>query len=112
MRCAGHLAEYGNVARHGPAHVAKLIADVQDSRCDLPEAARAILAILVKTLQALEAKLKLLDAEIARWARQDDLARRLMTIPGVGAAVATAVEALAPPMEWRCLEWGGTSPHG
>lgn len=25
----GHLAEYGNVARHGPAHVAKLIADVQ-----------------------------------------------------------------------------------
>jgi transposase len=95
----GHLAEYGNVARHGPAHVAKLIADVQDSRCDLPEATRPVLAILVETLQALEAKLKLLDAEIARRARQDDLARRLMTIPGVGAVVATAVEALAPQME-------------
>ena len=25
----GHLAEYGNVARHGPARVAKLIADVR-----------------------------------------------------------------------------------
>lgn len=94
----GHLAEYGTVTRHGPAHVAKLIA-MQDSKCDLPEAARAILAILVETLQALEAKLKLLDAEIARRAKQDDIARRLMTIPGVGAVVATAVEALAPPME-------------
>jgi len=39
------------------------------------------------------------SAEIARRARQDDLARRLMTIPGVGPVVATAVEALAPPME-------------
>jgi transposase len=95
----GHFAEYGTVVRQGPGHVVKLIAHVQDPKCDLPEAARAILAILVETLQSLEAKIKVLDAEIARRARCDDLAKRLMTIPGVGPVVATAVEALAPPME-------------
>jgi transposase len=106
----GHLAEYGNVTRHGPAHVAKLIADVQDSRCDLLEAERAILEILVETLQALEAKLKHPRCRDRKTAKQDNLARRLMTIPGVGAVVATAVEALAPPME--VFSAGATLPRG
>ena len=95
----GHLAEYGTIVRQGPAHVAQLIAYVQDSQCYLPEAARVILTVLVETLQLLEAKIKTLDIEIARRARRDELAKRLMTIPGVGPVVATAVEALAPPME-------------
>jgi len=95
----GHLAEYGVVVRQGPVHVAMLIAHVQDPECDLPETARAILSILVETLQSLETKIKILDAEIARRAKSDDGAKRLMTIPGVGPVVATAIEALAPPME-------------
>ena len=40
-----------------------------------------------------------LDKEIARRAREDATARRLMTIPGVGPITATAIAALAPPAE-------------
>ena len=38
-----------------------------------------------------------LDKEIA--AREDDVSRRLMTIPGIGPICATAIAALAPPAE-------------
>src|SRR3546814_10811667 len=37
-----------------------------------------------------------LDKEIARRAREDEVARRLMTIPGIGPIAATAIAALAP----------------
>src|SRR4029077_16927869 len=40
-----------------------------------------------------------LDAEIAARAKRDDGARRLMSIPGIGPLIATAIEALAPPVE-------------
>ncbi len=40
-----------------------------------------------------------LDKEIARRAREDDAARRLMTIPGIGPVTATAIIALAPAVE-------------
>jgi transposase len=47
----------------------------------------------------LNAKIGELDKEIARRARDDTIARRLMTIPGVGPITATAIAALAPPAE-------------
>ena len=37
--------------------------------------------------------------EIARRAKEDDLARRLMTIPGIGPLIATAFATLAPAAE-------------
>src|SRR4051812_7810696 len=38
-------------------------------------------------------------SEIAARAKRDDGARRLMSIPGIGPLIATAIEALAPPVE-------------
>ena len=40
-----------------------------------------------------------LDREIAARAKADGVARRLMTVPGIGPLIATAIEALAPPAE-------------
>jgi transposase len=40
--------------------------------------------------------IKQLDVEIARRTREDENARRLATIPGVGPVIATAIVALAP----------------
>ena len=42
---------------------------------------------------------RLARPEIGRRSREDALARRLMTIPGVGPITATAITALAPPPE-------------
>ena len=55
--------------------------------------------MLVATLRALDEQIAVLDAEIGRRAKEDPIARRLMTIPGVGPITAAAIVALAPPPE-------------
>jgi len=55
------------------------------------------LAIIAESIPALQAKITVLDREIAARAKVDPVAKRLMTIPGVGPVVATALVALAPP---------------
>jgi transposase len=54
---------------------------------------------LVTVLLQLETEIGTLDAEIARRARENDVARRLMTVPGIGPLIATAIATLAPPPE-------------
>lgn len=95
----GHLAEYGFVARQGPFHIERLIAEIEDPTSDVPESARTCLAVLVRALRHLQEQTAVLDAEITARAKADDVARRLMTVPGIGPLVATAIEALAPPLE-------------
>src|SRR5215213_10234946 len=100
----GHLTEFGVIAAKGPLHVPQLIALMDDPTSDLPHAARVILGILVQELQALHERIAVLDREIARQAKESAVARRLMTIPGIGAVTATALTAaalaaLAPPAE-------------
>ncbi len=52
---------------------------------------------MVSALEKLAAEIRSLEAEIVRRACEDEVARRLMTIPGVGPLIATALVALAPP---------------
>lgn len=107
----GHLAEYGHVAPKGVCYVEGLI-DRIDS---LPDAAQAALQALVQAMRALEAQIAVLDRQIALRAKQDETARRLMTIPGVGPVTAAALTALAPdPQAFRCgrdfTAWLGLTP--
>ena len=95
----GHLAEYGHVVPQGTAHVGTLVALVDDSQTSVPESARTILMVLIGTFRALETRIAELDAEIARRAKADPVARRLMTIPGIGPIAATAITALVPAPE-------------
>ena len=111
----GHLAEYGWVAPKGVCYIERLIERIEDPAAELPEAARTILKVLVQTLRALDAQVAVLDVEIARRAKQDPVARRLMTIPGVGPVTASAMVALAPaPEAFRCgrdfSAWLGLTP--
>jgi transposase len=96
----GHLTEYGWVAPKGPSHVA-MLSDLLDAEMgsSLPEAARPMFRTMLDLLTVLNSKISELDKEIARRAREDVIARRLMTIPGVGPITATAIAALAPPPE-------------
>jgi transposase len=95
----GHFSEYGLIAPQGPSHVERLIAQVEDPASGIPDAARSCLARLVKILRSLQTEIAELDREIAARAKADDLARRLMTVPGIGPLIATALEALAPAPE-------------
>ncbi len=95
----GHLAEYGLITGQGIGQVSKLIDMIESPVCELPGAARAMLRVLSGIIAVLESQVKLLDQEIARRARTEDVPRRLMTIPGIGPITATALAALAPPPE-------------
>ena len=93
----GHFAEYGLVVPQGAGHFKKLVAYLEDPASPLPEEARSILSLLAQTATRLEERISLLDKEITRRTREDEVARRLMTIPGIGPITATAIAALAPP---------------
>jgi len=96
----GHLTEYGWVAPKGPSHIT-LLGDMLDGEMgsSLPDAATTMFRTMLSLLKELNCKIDELDKEIARRAREDVIARRLMTIPGVGPITATAIAALAPPAE-------------
>src|SRR3954462_12508185 len=95
----GHLTEFGVIAAKGPVHTFKRIPALGDPGADPPQAARGILAVLVEELRSLDERVAVLDREIARHATENAVARRLMTIPGIGAVTAAALTALAPPAE-------------
>ena len=96
----GHMAEYGWVAPKGPSHMAKLGELLEDEAdTTLPKAARDMLKAMLGMVDELGRRIAELDKEIARRAREDGVVRRLMTIPGIGPIAATAIAALAPPLE-------------
>ena len=95
----GHMMEFGWAAPKGRYHLAGLRGLVEGAEGILPGAARPVLNLMLDTLEALDRQIGDLDKEIARRAREDCVARRLMTIPGVGPITAVALTALAPPVE-------------
>jgi transposase len=96
----GHMGEYGWVAPKGPSWVAMLGELVEeDLGASIPAAARDMFRVMLGLLDELNQRIAQLDKEIARRAREDAIARRLMTIPGIGPIAATAIAALAPSME-------------
>jgi transposase len=91
-----HLAEYGIVAAQG-RKVGELIAIVRDNEdARLPALAREALLDLVGQIEMLGERIARLDGRMVRHARENETARRLATIPGIGAVGATALQSLVP----------------
>ena len=97
----GHLTEYGWIAPKGPSHVAMLadLLEEEEMASSLPDAARAMFRLMLDLIASLDGKIAALDKEIARRARDEEVSRRLMTVPGIGPISATAITALAPSAE-------------
>ena len=95
----GHLAEFGVIAPQGPAHVRRLVLAIEAPGPGLPESVREMGRLLLERIAGLDAQIKGLEKEIRANARQDEEARRLMMIPGIGPICASAIQAFAPPME-------------
>jgi transposase len=73
--------------------VPTLTDQIEDPNCHLPETARGIFKVLIATLASLDEDIAVLDIEIGRRAKEDPVARRLMTILGAGPITATAIVA-------------------
>jgi transposase len=92
-----HLAEFGIVApigRNGIDQLLLVIADTRDDR--VPADARVCLEMLVAQLCIVKEQILENDRRIMASARETELGRRLMEIPGVGPLVASAVVATVP----------------
>jgi transposase len=88
------LLERGHVVAQGRAPLAVRLASLIDSQDgELTPRMRALISDLRERWVALDQRIAALDAEFAEQARTDENARRLTTIPGIGALNATALVA-------------------
>ena len=90
----GHLAEFGIVAPQGSQKIVQLTTRLADPGEDVvPAAARDVLQVLVDQLRDTERRIRDLDAQLVRQAKSDETCRRLLTVPGIGPTIATALVA-------------------
>jgi transposase len=91
-----HMMELGIAAAKGMASVEKLADTIRDPECVvIPEKARRALLEMVEQIGVLSTRIESLDAEIRKGVQDDEAAKRLTTIPGVGPIIAATVRAVA-----------------
>ena len=90
-----HLSEFGIVVAKGIHNVDRLLA----ATTELPAAARPAVDLLADQLRDTQEKIDEVTARIEAAQRTDPLARRLATIPGVGAISASAIAATTPEVD-------------
>src|SRR6266436_7716902 len=90
------LSEIGIVAAQGIEGLRELMAKLEAPHEEVPEIMRGALLLLAKHWQALDADARVLERQIAKAARSDREARRLMEAPGVGPIIASTVLAKVP----------------
>lgn len=95
----GQFAEFGLIAPQGIANIERPAMSLADASSSLPAVVREMADVLLGQTELLGERINEPDRRIRTEAREDEAARRLMTIPGVGPITATAIQAFAPPME-------------
>ncbi len=89
------FAEYGVVTKVGVVHVVRLAEQLFTGELALiPSHARLVGMVLLGQFRELEKQVEILEQTLDRWHKQDDVSRRLATIPGVGLITASALAAL------------------
>jgi len=89
----GHMAEFGLVAPIGREGLAGLLQLIQAEDDRLPQEAMGCLALLAEQFALVNRQILETDRRIRTSARATEAGRRLMTIPGVGPLLASALVA-------------------
>lgn len=92
----GHLAEQGIVLGKGIGNVQRLALRLEED--DLPDLVRHLGRLYLDQIALLGAEIEKLDNRIVAAAKENGLARRLQTMPGIGPVCAMAITAFAPDM--------------
>jgi transposase len=91
----GLMAEFGIVVAEGPRHISELVAilaDPADQR--IPAPLHDGLMAIVETLRGLERRIERVEKQIVGWGRGSATCRHLITIPGYGPILSTAMAAM------------------
>jgi transposase len=90
------MAEFGIVAAEGPRHIAELLAVLADpADLRIPAPLHEGLIVLGESLRTLERKIATIDRQIVSWGKADQSCRHLITIPGYGPVLSSAMAAIA-----------------
>jgi transposase len=93
----GHLGEFGVIGVKGISRLPDLLAMATSTPvCELPDLARECIELLLVQIQDLQRRVRIVEGSITEWHRNNEISRRLETIPGVGVISATAMAAMAP----------------
>ena len=111
-----HMSEFGvvgPVGRIGLEHLLAVVADRHDRR--IPADARVCLEMLAAQLVVVKEQILQNDRRVRASARETEVGRRLMEIPGVGPLLASAfVASVTDPANFRCgrdlAAWIGLVP--
>jgi len=95
----GHMAEHGIIAPKGAQHLLRLEEELRKEATGLPRAVVELCDMLIDQIQTLTKRIDALSAKVRKIARENETARRLTTIPGIGPVTAVALATLAPPSE-------------
>ncbi len=91
----GMTAEFGIVVAEGPQHVAELVAIVLDpAETRIPAPLRQTLMTLADLLSGIERKLEGIEKQLVGWGRSNRTCRNLITIPGYGPILSSAMAAI------------------
>jgi transposase len=99
----GLMAEFGIVAAKGPGHVGELAAALADpTAAPIPAPLRDALVPMAELWRDLERRIAALDRQILDWGRSNATFGHLITIPGFGPLLASAMAAIVVhPGAWR-----------
>lgn len=92
----GHLAEHGVLVGKGIGNVERLSLRLEED--DLPDLVRHLGRLYLDQIAQLGAEIEKLDKRIVAAAKENGVARRLQTMPGIGPVCAMAITAFAPDM--------------
>lgn len=90
-----HLSEFGIVVAKGIGRVDDLL-ELADNDTTLPEAARAAVAVLARTIEGFDQSIDDLEKDIANVHARNEMSRLLVEVPGVGKLIATAIVCSMP----------------
>lgn len=91
----GLMAEFGIVVAEGPQHFGELtavLADREDKR--IPDPLHSGLREMAATVAELERRIAAIDKQILAWGRANESCRHLITIPGYGPILSSAMAAM------------------
>ncbi len=88
------LAEFGIVRAKGIQHALNLVGQLlEGAALDIPALARKVVIALAQQLRDLQARIGELEKNLMTWSRDNEVVKRLQTIPGVGIITASALAA-------------------
>jgi transposase len=94
----GHAAEFGVVAAKGVIKVSELLQRAHAEGAGVPALALEMLRLLASQLEALDLRLKTIEAKLLAWHKADPVSQCLATQPGIGpiGAVSFALKVTDP----------------